>query len=154
MNSDEVLNEIRKLLSVPVDSSAGPVEPPDVPTLSITEIDLSTLDIPNFIQRDGSTWTWQTSGFSPGPSAEVPKHPICLMYGYISKRKDLKKWEGMVRLFGGDEARLQEVLSANGALARYKMDPQVCIDQGPGNGFFMLSMLLASPAPPMGPTQR
>lgn len=133
----EKLDAILAALTLPETPSAG-IQPPDVPELTLTQIDPATIDGVT-IQRDGSTWTLDQG------------RPVGLVYGYISPAKAPAMWGRMVAAFGGDESRLTAILEANGALARYKVHPEAILHQG-ANSFFLLSQMLANPLPPAAPT--
>lgn len=131
-----------KLDGISVGSAA--VAPPDVPELPLSAIDPATIDHKT-VQRDGSTWAMQPA------HAGMQGGPVQVIYGYISKAKNPAMWSRMVAAFGGDEARLQAILDANGKFARYVTHPDAILFQGPAS-FNLLSMLLASATPETPPT--
>jgi len=137
----QIISLLNAILAKLAPSSIGAgVEPPNVPELAAAQIDPATMDGVT-IQRDGSTWTLD---------ATRGNVPLGLIYGYISPAKDPALWGRMVGVMG-DEARLAEIIAANGELARYKLHPAAVVHQG-GNAFFLLSHLLSNPLPPAPPT--
>lgn len=137
---DRLLAIAEKLAAGALTAPAVTGEPPNVRELTLADIDPRTID-GKFIQLDGSTWAYM------GWDKDKPAAPGQWIYGYISEHKDPDLWRAMVATFGGDEARLREVLAVNGKFARYKAHPKTCL----GN-FILMSMLLGSATPETQPS--